>query len=100
MPCPLRPPPSSPASGRCAQSRTSTPARPGRIYEVFTGKELTTIPVGTAEDVAAAFAKARAAQVAWAARPARERAAIMERFRSLVIEHRDFLMDVGAGRDQ
>lgn len=70
-------------------------ARPSRqIYEIFTGKELTTIPVGTAEDVTAAFEAARAAQRAWAARPVRERAAIMERFRSLVIAHRDFLMDV------
>lgn len=32
------------------------------IDEVFTGKPLTTIPIGTAADVEAAFAKARAAQ--------------------------------------
>lgn len=64
------------------------------IEEVFTGRELTTIPVGTAEDVAAAFAKARAAQRGWAHRPVAERAAIMERFRDLVAKNRDFLMDV------
>ena len=64
------------------------------IDEVFTGKKLTTIPVGTAEDVTAAFAKARAAQVAWAKRPVKERSAVIERFRDLVIANRDFLMDV------
>ena len=39
-------------------------ARPTKsITEVFTGKELATIPVGTAEDVDAAIAKARVAQM-------------------------------------
>src|SRR5690349_24550940 len=70
-------------------------ARPSKsIDEVFTGKELTTIPVGTAEDVTAAFAKARAAQADWAKRPVKERCAIIERFRDLVAQNRDFLMDV------
>jgi succinate-semialdehyde dehydrogenase/glutarate-semialdehyde dehydrogenase len=70
-------------------------ARPSKsIDEVFTGRELTTIPVGTAEDVTAAFAKARAAQAAWAERPVKERCAVIERFRALVAQNRDFLMDV------
>ena len=64
------------------------------IEEVFTGKPMTTIPVGTAEDVAAAFATARTAQALWAARPVEQRCAIIERYRQLVIAHRDFLMDV------
>lgn len=64
------------------------------IDEVFTGRELTTIPIGTADDVTAAFAKARAAQVQWARRPVKERAAIIGRFRDLVIANRDFLMDI------
>jgi succinate-semialdehyde dehydrogenase/glutarate-semialdehyde dehydrogenase len=64
------------------------------INEVFTGRELTTIPVGTAEDVTTAFAKARAAQADWAKRPVADRAAVIERFRALVIKNRDFLMDV------
>ncbi len=71
-------------------------ARPSKpIEEVFTGRELTTIPVGTADDVTAAFTKARAAQREWANRPVAERSAIIERFRDLVIANRDFLMDVG-----
>ncbi|HET9874277.1 MAG TPA: succinic semialdehyde dehydrogenase [Mycobacterium sp.] len=64
------------------------------IDEVFTGKELTTIPVGTADDVTAAFAKARVAQVQWAKRPVKERCAIIKRFRDLVVANRHFLMDV------
>ncbi len=62
------------------------------IDEVFTGQPLTTIPVGNAEDVAAAFVKARAAQRVWAARPVKERCAIIERYRDLVIANRNFLM--------
>ncbi len=70
-------------------------ARPSStIHEVFTGEELATIPGGTADDVPAAFANARNAGLAWARRPVAERAAIMERYRDLVLEHRDYLMDV------
>ncbi|WP_152316555.1 aldehyde dehydrogenase family protein, partial [Mycobacterium tuberculosis] len=70
-------------------------ARPTRtIDEVFTGKPLTTIPVGTAADVEAAFAEARAAQTDWAKRPVIERAAVIRRYRDLVIENREFLMDL------
>ncbi|MGV9803604.1 succinic semialdehyde dehydrogenase [Mycobacterium sp. NPDC003449] len=74
---------------------TDVDARQSRsIDEVFTGRELTTIPVGTAEDVTTAFAKARAAQAEWAARPVKERCAAIERFRELVARDRGFLMDV------
>jgi succinate-semialdehyde dehydrogenase/glutarate-semialdehyde dehydrogenase len=70
-------------------------ARPTRaITETFTGTPLGQVPVGTADDVRAAFEKAHAAQVRWAARSPRERAAVLERYRALVFEHRDFLMDV------
>src|ERR1700761_1241603 len=70
-------------------------ARPTKtIEEVFTGKQLTTIPVGTAEDVEAPFAEARAAQIDWAKRPVTERVEVIRRYRDLVIENRDFLMDL------
>lgn len=70
-------------------------ARPSKtIAETFSGKPLGSVPVGTAADVAAAFAKARVAQARWAARPVKERAAVLERYRALVVEHREFLMDV------
>jgi succinate-semialdehyde dehydrogenase / glutarate-semialdehyde dehydrogenase len=64
------------------------------IEEVFTGKQLTTIPVGTAADVEAAFNEARAAQIDWAKRPVAERVEIIARYRDLVMENREFLMDL------
>ncbi|WP_067836718.1 succinic semialdehyde dehydrogenase [Nocardia lijiangensis] len=64
------------------------------IAETFTGKPLGSVPVGTAEDVVSAFAKARSAQALWAARPAAERSAVFERFRALLVEDRESLMDV------
>src|SRR5712672_509148 len=71
------------------------PGRPARtIDEVFTGKPLTTIPVGTAEDVEAAFAEARAAQIEWAERPVNDRVDVIRRYRDLVVENREFLMDL------
>ena len=70
-------------------------ARPTKtIEEVFTGKPLTTIPVGTAADVEAAFAEARAAQIDWAKRSVAERVEVIRRYRDLVIENRKFLMDL------
>ncbi|QLY28227.1 succinic semialdehyde dehydrogenase [Nocardia huaxiensis] len=64
------------------------------ITEVFTGSTLGTVPVGTADDVAAAVARGRAAQAEWAARPVKERAAVLERYRALVVENREYLMDI------
>ncbi|WP_433667684.1 succinic semialdehyde dehydrogenase [Nocardia sp. CA-136227] len=64
------------------------------IPEVFTGRELATIPVGTAADVTAAIAKARRAQREWAQRPLRQRAAVLSKFRSLVFEYRDEILDM------
>lgn len=64
------------------------------IAETFTGKPLGTVPVGAAEDVEAAFARARVVQPRWADRSPADRAAVLERFRTLVIEQREFLMDV------
>ena len=64
------------------------------IDDVFTGKPLTTIPIGTAEDVGAAIAAARAAQINWANRPVAERIDVIGRYRDLVVENREFLMDL------
>src|SRR5246127_1090831 len=72
-----------------------TPARPARtIDEVFTGKPLTTIPIGTAADVEAAFAEARAAQMGGRTRPVAERIDVTRRYRDLVIDNSGFLMDL------
>jgi succinate-semialdehyde dehydrogenase / glutarate-semialdehyde dehydrogenase len=64
------------------------------IDEVFTGKPLTSIPIGTAADVEAAFNEARTAQIEWARRPVSERVEIIRRYRDLVVRHREFLMDL------
>jgi len=70
-------------------------ARPTKtVDDVFTGKPLTTIPIGTAEDVEVAFSKARAAQAEWAKRPVSDRIKIIERYRDLVVEHSEYLMDM------
>ncbi len=68
------------------------PAAP--ICNVFTGEELTTIPVGTADDVTRAVAKALVAQQQWAGRPVAERAQVLERFRTLVLANRTEIMDL------
>lgn len=49
-------------------SRTTKP-----VIEVFTGKQLTTIPVGITDDVVAAVTTARRAQHEWAQRPIAQR---------------------------
>ncbi|WP_280502607.1 succinic semialdehyde dehydrogenase [Nocardia farcinica] len=64
------------------------------IEETFTGAPLGEIPVGTVADVEAAFGRARSAASRWAARPARARSAVIERFRALVVRHRAELMDL------
>lgn len=70
-------------------------ARPTRtVEEVFTGRPLTTIPVGTADDVEVAFVKARVVQQDWARRPIADRVAVIRRYRDLVAGNRDFLMDM------
>lgn len=64
------------------------------VPEPFTGQPLGEVPIGTASDVEDAFARARRAQVAWAARPLADRAAVLRRFGDLVFAHRDELLDL------
>ncbi|AOW93847.1 succinic semialdehyde dehydrogenase [Rhodococcus sp. WMMA185] len=64
------------------------------VVEAFTGKELATVPIGTAQDAKDAIARARVAQKEWAKRPASERAAIFHRYRDLMLENREALMDM------
>ncbi|MET0475111.1 MAG: succinic semialdehyde dehydrogenase [Mycobacterium sp.] len=69
--------------------------RPTRaVVEVFSGHELTTIPVGTAQDAKDAITRARAAQKEWAQRPVEERAEIFHRYRDLVLANLESLMDM------
>lgn len=70
-------------------------ARPTRpVLEAFSGTEMATIPVGTAEDVDAAFGTARAAQVEWAKLWPRDRARVLIDFAALVLKNRDALADM------
>jgi benzaldehyde dehydrogenase (NAD) len=54
-----------------------------------TGAALGSLGLASAADVARASARAAAAQSAWAALPREERAAVLERARNLLAEHRD-----------
>lgn len=63
-------------------------------HSPFTGEKLAALPESTPEDVAAAFQRARAAQPAWAATPARARAAVLLRFHDLVLERQAEVLDL------
>ncbi|MEJ6550327.1 succinic semialdehyde dehydrogenase [Corynebacterium sp. USCH3] len=72
-------------------------ADPDRVIEVtnaMTGEPMGTVPASTPEDVAAAAARARERQAAWAARPVTERAAVLMRFHDLVLERQDEALDL------
>ncbi|GAA2451756.1 succinic semialdehyde dehydrogenase [Streptomyces macrosporus] len=60
----------------------------------FTGEKLATLPESTPRDVAEAFARAREAQRAWAARPVRERAAVLLRFHDLLLNRQSEVLDL------
>ncbi|WP_405660038.1 succinic semialdehyde dehydrogenase [Streptomyces sp. RK9] len=60
----------------------------------FTGEKLADLPESTPEDVATAFERARAAQVAWARTPVRQRAAVLLRFHDLVLERQAEALDL------
>lgn len=70
-------------------------ARPTRpVLEAFSGVEMATIPVATAEDLQAAVARARSAQEGWAQRTPAQRAEVLDRFAELVHGHAAELMDI------
>src|SRR4051812_38377776 len=60
----------------------------------FTGEKLADLPESTPEDVATAFARARAAQEVWARTPVRERAAVLLRFHDLVLARQAEVLDL------
>ncbi|NJP48063.1 succinic semialdehyde dehydrogenase [Actinacidiphila epipremni] len=60
----------------------------------LTGEELASFPEASPDDVAAAFAAARTAQRAWAATPARRRAAVLLRFHDLVLARQAEVLDL------
>lgn len=60
----------------------------------YTGAPLADLPLSAPADVEDAFARARAAQRAWAAAPLRERKKIMLRFHDLVLARQDEALDL------
>jgi succinate-semialdehyde dehydrogenase/glutarate-semialdehyde dehydrogenase len=60
----------------------------------FTGAVLAELPESNPADVETAFARARAAQPAWAALPVRRRAAVLLRFHDLVLARQSEVLDL------
>ena len=60
----------------------------------YTGRPLATLPQCSADDVAGAYQRARAAQRDWARRPVRERARVVLRLHDLLLQRQDEVMDV------
>src|SRR3954470_2475704 len=60
----------------------------------FTGDRLATLPISAVTDVETDYAKARAAQEAWAALPASERAKPFLKFVDALVERREEILDI------
>ena len=67
---------------------------PVEITAPFTGLPTATLPQATDADVRAVFAAARAAQGAWAARPAIERQRVVKRLGRLVLGRQNEILDL------
>jgi succinate-semialdehyde dehydrogenase/glutarate-semialdehyde dehydrogenase len=65
-----------------------------RTVAPFTGGHAATLPVSTADDVAAAFAMARRAQRSWSQLPVKQRARVLLRFHDLVLEQQASILDI------
>jgi len=94
------PPPTGSAridAGRLAalstRATTTGDRRPLEIEKPFTGELLGTVPHGTADDVAAAIERGRAAQAGWERTPFAQRRRILMRLHDLVLDHRDEILD-------
>ncbi|HWS54796.1 MAG TPA: succinic semialdehyde dehydrogenase [Pyrinomonadaceae bacterium] len=78
---------------RISETQTAAPQtateREVISYDPATGEEVGRVPLGDAGDVAAAVARARAAQKGWGALSFRERAGFVMRARALVLEEMD-----------
>jgi succinate-semialdehyde dehydrogenase / glutarate-semialdehyde dehydrogenase len=64
------------------------------VHTPLTGETLAELPESSPEDVATAFARAGAAQPAWAATPVRRRAAVLLRFHDLVLARQAEVLDL------
>ncbi|GAA2688280.1 succinic semialdehyde dehydrogenase [Streptomyces aculeolatus] len=64
------------------------------VRSPLTGEALADVPEAVPADVEDAFARARAAQRAWAARPVRQRAAVLLRFHDILLRDQDEVLDL------
>ncbi|MGV8973513.1 MAG: succinic semialdehyde dehydrogenase [Rhodoglobus sp.] len=69
-------------------------ARTEMTYAPFTGGPIAAVPQSSADDVAAAARRARAAQRPWAATPVHERAAVLLRLHDLVLAQQSDVLDL------
>ncbi|TDC77783.1 succinic semialdehyde dehydrogenase [Streptomyces hainanensis] len=67
---------------------------PATVHSPLTGEPLAELPIATPDDVSAAFDRARAAQHAWAARPVRQRAAVLLRLHDLLLRRQGEVLDL------
>jgi succinate-semialdehyde dehydrogenase / glutarate-semialdehyde dehydrogenase len=63
------------------------------IENPATGEPVGRLPIASADDVAAAIARARAAQPAWEAGGVRQRRSLLTRFHDLLFDRRDEILD-------
>lgn len=64
------------------------------IHSAMNLEHIGDIPLCGAADVSEALHRARIAQIEWAARPLKERTAILSRFHDLILDRQDELMDI------
>ncbi|MCU1371495.1 MAG: gabD1 [Ilumatobacteraceae bacterium] len=86
--------------GRMETDRLATRINvgPGRelrdVISPLNGQVIGQVPIGTADDVAAAVTECRRVQKRWAATPARERAKVLLRYHDLILEKQDEMLDL------
>ena len=85
-------------AGLVSRLTAAVVARPGTppvtTTAPFTGRALATVPQSTPQDVATAYARARAAQAGWARVPLRARARVLMRLHDLVLSRQDEVLDL------
>lgn len=64
------------------------------VISPLNGEVVGVVPVGTADDVTDAMARARVVQKMWAARPIKERAAVLLKYHDLVLDQQESLLDL------
>ncbi|OYR54133.1 succinic semialdehyde dehydrogenase, partial [Halorubrum sp. E3] len=64
------------------------------VFAPATAERIGSVPACDTDTVDAAVERAREAQAEWAATPARERAAVLDRFGDLVLDRREELLDL------